>query len=71
MGFSYHLDNTIHDGLESSHLSTASLEENVLYWEGCMAEDGLTRLDHSTFIIQDSDGKLEMLKVWNFFTYLN
>lgn len=39
-------------------------DEKALYWECCLAEDGLIHLDRSTFIIQDWDCKLQMLKVW-------
>ena len=38
-------------------------EENIIYWECCLGEDGLIWLDHSTFILQDWGPKLEMLRV--------
>ena len=38
-------------------------EECNIYQECCLGEDGLTWLDHSAFILQDWDPKLELLKV--------
>ncbi|KIJ24234.1 hypothetical protein M422DRAFT_275025 [Sphaerobolus stellatus SS14] len=55
-------------GNESLDVSYTEWEdEKKLYWECCMAENGLIRLDCSTFIVQDWDQKLKMLKGNKFF----